>query len=322
MAGDWIKWQKGLAARREVVVLASRLQRDRHEIAGRLMQLWEWCDDNMTDDDVDPMSLDVSLKLGDKPFAFVDALLGLPGMADVMASVDVRWLTARSDGRLTFPNLARHNGTSAKTRASEARKKQNQRQAKSSGPGKCPGNNGTTSGPEKRREEKNSLSTESDKARTRASPSEIAPETLPERAERPPDGPSEFAEDCERLIRAWNACPQGVRGVVRHRGICLSPKLMASWRDVWGDGVRREAAFAAIAAIKAGVAFEWERPALSLSKFLESDEIDKITGGGHAKYTRSTERPANRVDGAADIAARPAAISAEEFLRQHGATVP
>lgn len=127
MAGDWIKWCKGLASRREVVVLASKLGRDRHEIAGRLMVLWEWCDDNVSETDIDPASLNVSLLLGDNPAAFVDALLGLPGMAEAMASPEVRWIEARSGGRLVFPNLARHNGTSAKTRAYDARKKQIQR---------------------------------------------------------------------------------------------------------------------------------------------------------------------------------------------------
>ena len=126
MAGDWIKWTKGLASRREVAILASMLQRDRHEIAARLMVLWEWCDDNTTEDDADE-SLNVSLNIGDKPFEFLDALLGLPGMAEAMASAGVRWLEARSGGRISFPKLARHNGTSAKSRAYEALKKRRQR---------------------------------------------------------------------------------------------------------------------------------------------------------------------------------------------------
>jgi hypothetical protein len=130
MAGDWIKWSKGLAARREVVLLASLLQRDRHEIAGRLMVLWEWLDDNVADSEIDEVSLDASLFVGDKPFTFLDALVGLPGFADALASDGVRWLSARSGGRLTFPHFGRHNGTTAKTRALESRKKQRQRASK------------------------------------------------------------------------------------------------------------------------------------------------------------------------------------------------
>jgi|GEM_PF-6566489 len=127
MAGDWIKWTKGLASRREVVILASMLSRDPHEIAGRLMVLWEWCDENVTDQDVEPGTSNVSLILGDKAAAFVDARLGLPGMAEALASPGVKWIEFRSGGRCVFPNLARHNGTSAKTRAYESRKKELQR---------------------------------------------------------------------------------------------------------------------------------------------------------------------------------------------------
>ncbi len=128
------------------------------------------------------------------------------------------------------------------------------------------------------------------------------------------DGPAEWAEDEQRLIQQWNSCPNGARGVVTHRGAFLSPKLREAFRCVWDDPVRRGAMFDAVARIKSGIAFEWDRPALSLAKFLESDEIDKIIGGGHAKHIRASERPLGRVDGAADIAARPRQLTVEEFL--------
>lgn len=162
MAGDWIKWTKGLAAKREVVLIASRLQRSQFEIAGRLMLLWEWCDDNVNEEDVDPVSLDVSLILGDRAAAFVDALCGLPGLADTLASPEIHWIEFRSGGRVVFPNLARHNGTSAKTRAYGTDKKRRQRAKACNAPDtspnlspkigdKCPQEMGTRE--EKRREE-------------------------------------------------------------------------------------------------------------------------------------------------------------------------
>lgn len=138
MAGDWVKWVKGLASRREVIVIASKMRRDPHEIAGRLMVFWEWCDENFSDDDV--VGENVSLILGDNCPAFVDALCGLPGMADALSTPEVNWLQFRSGGQIVFPNLARHNGTSAKTRAYDQKKKKAQRNRASP---KCPRKKGT-----------------------------------------------------------------------------------------------------------------------------------------------------------------------------------
>lgn len=46
MAGDWLKWTKGLARKPEVLHIAAQLGRSRHEVASVLMELWEWADDN------------------------------------------------------------------------------------------------------------------------------------------------------------------------------------------------------------------------------------------------------------------------------------
>lgn len=147
MAGDWIKWTVGLAGKREVRVIASRLHRDRHEIAGRLMVLWEWLDENLSEDDIDPATGDACLQIDEDWCSHIDEIAGLLGMAEALASPVVCWITARSGGRITFPNLGRHNGRTAKTRATEARKKSRQRREI------CPGTTGTKTGPEKRREE-------------------------------------------------------------------------------------------------------------------------------------------------------------------------
>lgn len=148
MAGDWIKWTVGLAGKREVRVIASRLQRDRHEVAGRLMALWEWLDENLSDADIDPESGDASLLIGEEWKAHLDEIAGLPGFAEVLASDAVRWIDpARSAGRVTFPRLGRHVGKLAKTRCMEQRKKSRQR--RESRPDSVP----MPSGPEERREE-------------------------------------------------------------------------------------------------------------------------------------------------------------------------
>jgi hypothetical protein len=149
MAGDWIKWTKGLSRKREVLVLASKLHKDRHEIAARLMLLWEWCDENISEVDFDAEG-NASLLVGDKPNSFIDDTVGLSGFAEAMASPEVCWLTVRSGGRITFPNLARHNGSTAKTRAYEQKKKRDQRHDLS----RSDGDNSGTSGEREREERK------------------------------------------------------------------------------------------------------------------------------------------------------------------------
>lgn len=144
MAGNWIKWVKGLTRKREVAVLASKLGRDRREIAGRLMELWEWCDDNLSDSDYDE-SGSASVVIGDK--AFIDDTVGLVGFADAMVSPEVAWLVLGDGGRITFPNFASHNGNTAKNRLYEQKKKANQRILSP----KCPAETGTKIGT--RREE-------------------------------------------------------------------------------------------------------------------------------------------------------------------------
>lgn len=187
MAGDWIKWTKGLASRREVVILASKLGRDRHEIAGRLMVLWEWCDENIVDGDLDSVSLDASLKIGDTPFVFLDALLGLPGFAEAMNSPEVRWLTARSGGLLVFPNFGRHNGSTAKTRAYESRKKQRQRK---SSPELSPNHGDKTGTREREEREKEKISIgDSNNREEQSSPSSHSPKDISRKREEPPTLP-------------------------------------------------------------------------------------------------------------------------------------
>ena len=127
MAGNWIKWCKGLAKKREVLVISSRLKRDRHEIAGRLMSLWEWCDENMDDADFD--GEDAILSLGDRDtvISIIDHESGVAGIAEALCDKSVDWLEIKNDGLAVFKKLRRHNGKTAKERASEQRKKAIQR---------------------------------------------------------------------------------------------------------------------------------------------------------------------------------------------------
>ena len=113
MSGSWIKWVKGLATKREVLIMSAALHLDRHEVAGRLMTLWEWCDDNLSSKDVDDHG-NAMVTLGALPEMTIDAVTGVTGFAAAMS--DAGWLRT-VQGHAVFPNFGRHNGETAKTRA-------------------------------------------------------------------------------------------------------------------------------------------------------------------------------------------------------------
>lgn len=124
MAGDWIKWTKGLTRKPEVIQVAHRLKISRHAAAGLLMEVWEWADDNVLIDETvsgfDPDNCPGIVRLGDQPEQLFDATFDVAGLADALTAVG--WIAIRS-GSLTFPNFARHNGKSAKARALDSARK-------------------------------------------------------------------------------------------------------------------------------------------------------------------------------------------------------
>ena len=113
MAGDWIKWEKGLAWKPEVLAIAAKLKKTRKEVAATLMELWEWADE-ITDDG----------HAASVTFVTVDERTGVTGLSRAMS--EVGWLQATEDGVL-FPKFVRHNGASAKARLLAAERKRNER---------------------------------------------------------------------------------------------------------------------------------------------------------------------------------------------------
>lgn len=112
MAGDWIKWEKGLANKPEVSQIAWALKVSRLEAAARLMMAWEWADGMTQDGLVEGMR-------GED----LDAIAGSPGLAAAMqATLPTPWLIVDSTG-LIFPKYQRHNGDSAKRRLMAAERK-------------------------------------------------------------------------------------------------------------------------------------------------------------------------------------------------------
>lgn len=143
MAGDWIKWTKGLERKREVLMIAAALGRTPEEVAGRLMRLWDWCDDNITEEQIDSDG-HAFVTLGSDQVHLIDALAGVTGFADAMTAAG--WIIQRN-GSLTFPNFSRHNGKTAKSRALSTKRKQAERSRFGHA------DDGTKVRPEKRREE-------------------------------------------------------------------------------------------------------------------------------------------------------------------------
>src|SRR5687768_14131512 len=116
MAGEWIKWTKGLTRKREVVALSQMLKLSRREVACCLMEIWEWADDNTTDGHVPSVTE-----------TFLDDLVGVTGFGAAMTSRGVGWLLV-DDAGIIFPNFERHNGKPAKTRALAAERKRRERE--------------------------------------------------------------------------------------------------------------------------------------------------------------------------------------------------
>lgn len=116
----WIKIEITTPDKPEVVAMAARLRmKDPDTVTGKLVRLWCWADANS----VDGHDLAITRE-------FIDRLTYCRGFAAAMESVG--WLVEQG-GLLSFPRFDRHNGDSAKKRASEARKKQRQRAGDGSG---------------------------------------------------------------------------------------------------------------------------------------------------------------------------------------------
>lgn len=109
MAGDWIKWEKGLINKPEVAQIARRLGIERHATAAHLMCVWEWADGITETGHVEGVVLED-----------VDDVAGMPGIGTAMCETRPHaWLIADGSG-VSFPNYARHNGECARKRAIDA----------------------------------------------------------------------------------------------------------------------------------------------------------------------------------------------------------
>lgn len=208
MAGDWIKWAHGFAKKPEVMMIAARLNRTRHEVAGILMEVFEWADANVLIDSgasgFDPDACPGVVQLGDQSKQLLDAIAGVSGLADAMTAVG--WLQARS-GSLAFPNFGRHNGKSAKARALDSSRK---RVGRANGPDENRNSVPDVSGSEpdkgRIREEKRREEEKDTPIPPQAGASSGGKEKPGRRVRGRRGGPQPWAA-CEPFLRFWEAYP-------------------------------------------------------------------------------------------------------------------
>lgn len=113
MAGDWIKWLKGLGFRSEVLTVARKLNVHRGVVTLACMEMWEWADTETIDGHIRGATAEL-----------IDAKVCLPGFSAALESVG--WLRAKAEG-ITLPNFERHNGKPAKLRASKTKRQRDWR---------------------------------------------------------------------------------------------------------------------------------------------------------------------------------------------------
>ena len=136
MAGDWIKVEKITPDKPEIAILARELGISQADAFLSWFRAYSWADGITADGFVPNLSL-----------ADGDSLSRCcPGTFRTLASPILKWVE-ETPGGLIFSKWNRHNGKSAKNRALEADKKRRQRSVSRF----CPDDNGTKSGPEKRR---------------------------------------------------------------------------------------------------------------------------------------------------------------------------
>ncbi len=104
----WIKVEHTTPDKPEVVAMAAALGIDQDAVFGKLVRLWIWADANSCNGN----ALTVTE-------AWIDRHTHQPGLARAMRACG--WLMGQ-DGSLTFPGFDRHNGSSAKERATTNRR--------------------------------------------------------------------------------------------------------------------------------------------------------------------------------------------------------
>jgi hypothetical protein len=142
MAGDWIKFELSTPDKPEVWAIAAALNIDPDAVVGKLLRVWGWFDQQTENGNAPSVSK-----------MLLDRLVGVTGFCK--AVIDADWM--HDDGvTLSLPHFDRHNGKTAKNRATTAKRVASFKNR--TGKSNDEGNTKVTPAPlpreEKRREEK------------------------------------------------------------------------------------------------------------------------------------------------------------------------
>jgi hypothetical protein len=108
MAGDWIKFELATPDKPEVWAMAAALNIDPDAVVGKLLRVWGWFDQQTENGNAPRVSK-----------MLLDRLVGVTGFCN--AVIDADWM--RDDGvTLSLPHFDRHNGKTAKNRATTAKR--------------------------------------------------------------------------------------------------------------------------------------------------------------------------------------------------------
>jgi len=108
MAGDWIKFESATPDKPEVWAIAASLSIDPDAVVGKLLRVWGWFDQQTEDGNAPSVSK-----------MLLDRLVGVTGFCK--AVIDADWMN--DDGvTLSLPHFDRHNGKTAKNRATTAKR--------------------------------------------------------------------------------------------------------------------------------------------------------------------------------------------------------
>ena len=161
MAGEWIKMRLDLASDPGVNRIRKATGIDADAIVGKLHRLWSWADVHTTDGIASGVDVE-----------WVDEFTGATGFAEGMIAAG--WLECDTDS-VRFSNFDRHNGLSAKRRCTQkTRTERSRAQSVTVAALQNAHNTVTECKPEKRREEKIRINTNTAPSGSRSAPDSIS----------------------------------------------------------------------------------------------------------------------------------------------------